>query len=125
MKSNPYQAYQQKSIMTMTQSEMLTALYDGLIKQLHIAKIAQKSNQISEVNQSLQKSQAILIHLKQTLDMKYDISENLVALYDYFLQVIVQANIKKDLSQLDEIVEMISELRDTYTQADRDLRLAK
>lgn len=124
MKSNPYQAYQQKSMMTMTQSEMLTALYDGLIKQLHIAKISQKTNQISEVNQSLQKNQAILIHLKQTLDMKYDVSENLAALYDYFASDYT-GKYKKDVSQLDEIVEMISELRDTYTQADKDLRLAK
>lgn len=111
--------------MTMTQGEMLTALYDGLIKQLHMAKIAHESKNISAVNQSLQKSQAILIHLKQSLDMKYPISENLLALYDYFLEVIVQANIKKDISKLDEIATMIAELRDTYMQADRNIRSAE
>ena len=33
MPVNPYQKYQQQSVMTMTQGEMLTKLYNEIIKQ--------------------------------------------------------------------------------------------
>ena len=32
MLQNRYQAYKQQSMLTMTQGEMLTAVYDGLLK---------------------------------------------------------------------------------------------
>ena len=38
MGQNPYQKYQQQSIMTMTQGEMLIKLYDEVIKQLNAVK---------------------------------------------------------------------------------------
>ena len=38
MAFNPYQKYQQQSVMTMTPGEMLTRLYDELIKQLNVFK---------------------------------------------------------------------------------------
>ena len=39
MPVNPYQQYQRQSVMTMTQGEMLTKLYDEVIKQMSGAKI--------------------------------------------------------------------------------------
>jgi len=38
MVQNPYQKYQQQSVMTMTPGEMLLKLYDGTITQLNAAK---------------------------------------------------------------------------------------
>lgn len=38
MALNPYQKYQQQSVMTMTPGEMLTRLFDELIKQLSAFK---------------------------------------------------------------------------------------
>ena len=38
MGQNPYQKYQQQSIMTMTQGEMLIKLYDEVNKQLNAVK---------------------------------------------------------------------------------------
>ena len=78
----------------------------------------------AEINRALQKAQKILGHLQRTLDDHYDISKNLAALYDYFIHVVVQANVKKDVSALDEVVTMISELRNTFKEADRKSRVA-
>ena len=125
MKKNPYQSYKQQSILTMTPSEMLTALYDGLLKELARAQNGFAAKDYSQVNQSLQKVQLILRHLQNTLDFQYEISNNLYALYDYFLHTALQANLKKDPTELDSIIEMIHELRDTYIQADKKSRLAK
>ena len=122
MANNPYQAYKQQSYMTMTQGDMLTALYDGLIKEIAKAQILFQTKDYMGINTRLQKAQSIVLHLQKTLDYKYEISNSLNSLYDYFLHVLVQANIKKDPSSLDELIGLITELRNTYIQADKQLR---
>ena len=122
MAVNPFQQYQRQSVMTMTQGEMLTKLYDEVIKQMSGAKICLTEKDLSGVNNALQKAQRILFYLKSTLDFKYEISGNLDALYDFFIERTVQANLKKDAAMLDEIIPMIEDLRDTFVQADRNAR---
>ena len=125
MKNNPYRAYKQQSILTMTPGDMLTTVYDGLLKELASAQVSFNKNDISEINRHLKKAQLILKHLQNSLDSQYEVSENLYSLYDYFTHIIIQANIKKDPSSLDEIITMISELRNTYIQADKQTRSAE
>ena len=119
---DPYQKYQQQSVMTMTQGEMLTKLYDEIIKQLSAAKqfIAQENPE--EVNKALQKAQRILAHLQVTLDWKYEVSESLGALYDYFIRRIIEANLHKEEAPIEEVLPMITDLRETFIKADRTAR---
>lgn len=119
MLNNRYQAYKQQSILTMTPGGMLTALYDGILKELGKAQIAFQKNDVVEINRSLQKAQDIMKYLRNTLDFKYEISNNLNTLYTYFLNVMRRANFEKDPTDLDEVAKMVTELRDTYIQADR------
>lgn len=122
MNNNPYLAYKQQSVMTMTAVDMLSMLYDGLIKSLTCATMAFESKDIVSINEHLQKAQAILHYLQNTLDGQYEVASELNALYDYFLHTIVQANVKKDLKELPTLIQMIGELRESYVQADKKLR---
>lgn len=122
MMTNPYQKYQQQSVMTMTQGEMLKKLYDGVIKELSGAVVYIDQKDYVHTNMSLQKAQRILNHLKVTLNFKYEVSSNLSSLYDYFISQIVQANMKKDPKLLEEIIPMVAELRDAFVQADKNAR---
>lgn len=122
MALNPYQKYQQQSVMTMTQGEMLTKLYDEIIKQLSAAQQFLAQENPEEVNKALQKAQRILAHLQITLDRKYEISESLDALYDYFIRRIIDANLHKDASPIEEVLPMIVDLRETFIKADRTAR---
>lgn len=122
MKQNPYQAYKQQTVMTMTQGDMLTTLYNELIKELNFALAAFDKKDYVEINRSLKKAQLILNHFRNSLDFKYEIAENLRSLYDYFYDVALQANLKKSPNGLSEIITMITELRDTYIQADKQAR---
>jgi flagellar protein FliS len=49
--------------------------------------------------------------------MRYDIAKSLYALYDYIQFRLIQANVKKDKSQLEEARNMLVELRDTWAEA--------
>lgn len=119
MINNPYETYKQQSVMTMTSGQMLILVYNELIKQLSLAQKAFDNHDIPEINRCLQKSQVIIQELKGTLNFDYSISNNLSDLYDYFYSVILNANIKKDLSELQRVIEMASELKDTFSEADK------
>ena len=103
---NPYQKYQQQSVMTMTPGEMLTRLFD-------------EQKDYAQANDALQRAQRILRHLDATLDRQYEVSHGLSALYDYFIRRTVEANIRKEDAPIDEILPMVIELRDSFIQADR------
>lgn len=122
MAVNPYQAYKQQSILTMTQGEMLNKLYEEIIKQLSCAEVYIEEKNFFKANEALQKSQRILSHLSGTLNFQYDVSQNLASLYDYFIQQIVSANVKKDVEPLKEIIPMVKELQALFAEADRIAR---
>ena len=122
MRTNPYESYKKQSIMSMTPGDMLFTLYSEVVKQCTVGKNAIVKKDFGETNRALQKAQKILAHLKATLDFKYDISNNLSALYDYFIEQIRSANIRKDTAPLDEVIPMITELQEAYAQADKNSR---
>lgn len=122
MVQNPYQKYQQQSVMTMTPGEMLLKLYDEVITQLSAARQFNDEKDISKANAAFQKAQRILRYLDQTLDPQYEISANLSALYDYFIRRLMEANARKSNEPVDEVLPMIEELRETFYQADKASR---
>lgn len=119
MTTNPYQAYKQQSVMTMTPGQMLIAVFDELIKQLSLAQLAFENSDIAEINRTLQKSQHIISELKASLNFDYEISNNLNDIYNFFNRVIINANIKKDPSEIAEVIGMIQELRDAFSEANK------
>ena len=105
--------------MTMTPGQMLVLVFDELIKQLSFSRLAFEKNDIQGINRSLQKSQHILNELKLSLNFEYDISNNLNDIYNYFIRAIMNANIKKDSADLEDILQMVTELRDSFSEADK------
>ena len=124
MPVNPYQRYQQQSVMTMTPGEMLLKLYDEVITQLTAVRQFNEEKDYEKSNASLKKAQRIIRYLDQTLDPQYEISGSLSALYDYFIRRLVDANLPNDNAPIDEVLPMISDLRDTFAQADKNSRSA-
>ena len=123
--AHAYQTYKQQSVMTMTPAEMLTMLYDGILKEIYILLKAfeRQPPDLAEINRGLQKTQRIFSYLKTSLDTNYDIAKNLLSLYDYCNWILTQVNIKKDPAGLDEVGDLISQLRETYIQADKSIRM--
>lgn len=118
--TNPYQKYQTQSIQTMTQGELLVKLYETCSKRMNtgVYYIDEEKDYV-KANENLQKAQRILNHLNATLDRKYEISQNLSALYDYFIRVTVEANVKKKTDVLKEIIPMIDGLGESFKEAEK------
>lgn len=123
--NNPYNQYKEQSIMTMTPGEQVVKLFEGCSKNLNYAKMYITEKKYDKANEHLHKAKNIVRYLDDSLNHQYEISANLSALYDYFARRITQANIKKDISILDEIIPMINELGDSFKKADKISRTAK
>ncbi len=119
---NGYAQYKENSIYTATPEELTLMLYNGLVKFLMQAQLAINEKNIEKANSCIIKAQDILTELRCTLNMKYDIAHQLDSLYDYMLSRLIDANIKKDNTIIEEILGYARELRNTWEQA---MKIAK
>lgn len=119
---NPYQQYRQNTVNTSSPQELTLMLYNGLVRFLKLAHQGIEEKNIEKANSNIIKSQNIVVEFICTLDMQYEVSKSLMALYDYMNRRLIEANINKDKAIVDEIIGYAEELRDTWAQA---MRLAK
>ncbi|KYG57876.1 flagellar export chaperone FliS [Planococcus maritimus] len=114
---NPYQTYQQNSVMTASPEELTLMLYNGCLKFTKLAKKAMQDKQFEEKNKNLLKAQAIIQELRSTLNPDIALSKELEQLYEYQNNALMEANMKNDEAALDAVLADVTELRNTWKQA--------
>ena len=117
MAINPAAAYLENKIKTATPAELTLMLFDGAIKFCNIAIMAIDEEDVSKAHTNIIKAQDIISALRSSLDHKYEVAENLDKMYDYIYSRLVDANIKKDKLIIEEVLEYIRGLRDTWKEA--------
>lgn len=116
---NGYQQYKQQSVETMTSGEMLIMLFDGAIKNLTAADFALQKENYPLFDVAVEKTEKIIRYLRATLNMKYDISKELDRLYEYYLYLLMRLKAGRKHEIIAELKEHMTELRDTFREADR------
>ncbi|MBD7985142.1 flagellar export chaperone FliS [Sporosarcina sp. Sa2YVA2] len=114
--NNPYATYQNNSVNTSTPGELTLMLYNGCLKFIQQAKRALEQNNIEEKNTFTQKAQAIVTELMVTLDQSQTISKEMMILYEFVNNRLLEGNIKNDVALYDEAASIITEFRDTWKQ---------
>lgn len=104
--------YQQLSIETATPAQLVSLLYHGAIAAVVRARHAIEGSRHEAAHADLVKAQAILTELQVTLDHERGgaISESLEALYVWCNELLVRANVAKDVAPLDEVAGLLGEL---------------
>ncbi|HWO77285.1 MAG TPA: flagellar export chaperone FliS [Bacillus sp. (in: firmicutes)] len=113
---NPYKAYQDNSVNTATPGELTLMLYNGCIKFIRLAKLGLDEKNIEQKNTNIQKAQRIIQELMVTLNPDFEISQQMLPLYDYMNRRLIEANVKNDRAILDEVEGFVTEFRDTWKQ---------
>ncbi|NLC52923.1 MAG: flagellar export chaperone FliS, partial [Firmicutes bacterium] len=97
--------------------ELILMMYDGAIRFCNQAKNAIEEKKYYEANQLLQRVQAIIDELNYSLNMDAgEIAANLRNLYDFIATKLVEANIKKDIVTIDQMVNLLTELRSSWAE---------
>lgn len=121
LNTQAYLQYQKTSMETTSPGKLLLMLFDGGIKSLHSAKVAIDDKDINKAHHEIIRVQDIVMELMSTLKMDYEISKSLMALYEYYLQQLVEANVKKDKAILDEVLDFFTQMHDAWEQAIKHL----
>ncbi len=120
IQQNPYQKYMQQSVSTMTPGQMVVALYDKAITELNKAiYFIEEEPSIPKAHNSITRVADIVDTLDAHLKEKYEISKNLAAMYQYFRENLIRANVKKDAEILRMLLPFFQELRDAFAQASK------
>lgn len=122
MSSKAHETYQRNQVQTASPGELTLMLYNGLVKFIKQGKQALESQQIEQTHVYILRAQDIISEFMVSLNMEYEISKELIPLYDYMKQGLIEANLNKDLDKLSEIESMAIELRETWVQV---MKLAK
>ncbi len=111
------EVYRQQQVMTATPEALTLMLYNGAIKFINESIEATKKKEYEKANTSCIKAQNIISEFRLTLKMEYEISKNLLALYNYAYDRLVEGNMNEDITNLEEAKGILSELRDAWNQA--------
>lgn len=111
------QAYMQNQVNTVNKSELTLMLYNGCIKFIKQASMDIVNKDYEAKNENLKKAQNIIDELIITLDMQYELSHNLKALYEFIKEQLIRANFWLDQNSLEVSLSMVTELRDTWVEA--------
>ena len=92
-------------------------LYEGCIKQLKLAKILQENKEYGKILECFEKAENIILELVRSLDLRFDVSKDLLELYQFMIDEIVQAGLTKNLDRIDPVIEMLTSLCDAWGEA--------
>lgn len=114
---DPYKSYKENSVTTACPEELVVLMYRGLEKYIKQGQIYIKEGNYEKTNEVLLKAQDIVRELMFSLDMEIEMSGQLYALYDFLLNCLVEGNIKKEGSILQEALSIVSGLREAWEGA--------
>ncbi|GLB60198.1 flagellar export chaperone FliS [Cytobacillus sp. NCCP-133] len=98
--------------------EITSMLYEACIDNLEGAISALKKKDYFTSNKLLKKSNDILYRLDAGINYEAGIiADQLDALYDYMSEKLIEANIKKDVSAVVEVLKIITELSTSWNEA--------
>lgn len=114
----------QGGVLDASPHQLISMLLGGVLDRVATAKGAIAREEIGRKGELLSSAIAIIDSLRASLDHEQggDISNNLASLYDYIEQTLVQANMESDLTKLDEVSALLTEIKNGWDTIPQDIR---
>ncbi|HHD11567.1 MAG TPA: flagellar export chaperone FliS [Deltaproteobacteria bacterium] len=105
--------YQKVEVTTADPVEMIIKLYEGIVRFNNLSKKAIEEGNVSERNNYINRSIAIISELAASLNAEEggEVALNLARLYEYSINALNTANIKNDPALIDSVTRVIEELK--------------
>ena len=122
---NAAEEYRRQQVLNAPPEQLTLMLYNGCLKFIDEGTVAVKEKKYEQANTLLQKAQRIISEFRVTLNMEYEISHQLLPLYNYVYDRLIEGNMKSDPSKLEEAKGIITELRDAWAEAMKKARIER
>ena len=121
MIANDVSTYKKDRILNMNQQQLIVYLYESALRLMEEAKPKKIAKDVNGTHEKLDRTRRIFLHLIATLNLEAgEFAEKMSALYAYFVEKITVANVTKEISELDDIIPMVAELKDAWNQMEFD-----
>ena len=113
-----YDAYKKVNVETASQGKLIVMLLNGAIQRAEEAKRQLQKGKLDAVHNNLIRAQDIIAELRGALNMRLggEIARNLDRIYEYFQHLLVKANVRKEVAPIDECIQLLVPLRDTWVE---------
>ena len=121
--TNPYnkyiKQYQTNNITTTTPEKLMIMLFDGAIQFLQKAKTAIEEKNFQERSANIDGARKIIRELMRTIDLENgnDVSKQLFRLYNKMAMKLIKANVSRNVSLIDEVMEDLFNIRWGFQKA--------
>ncbi|CUA80566.1 MULTISPECIES: flagellar export chaperone FliS [Anoxybacillus] len=108
----------EEAVYKKTPQQLTALLYEGLIESVEEAIASTKKGDYSYANKLLQKANDILQRLG--VGLNYDagiIAHQLDALYNYMAERLIDANMKKDVAMMQEVLTIAKDIATAWNEA--------
>ena len=110
-------AYRRGTVLAATPGQLVVLLYDGARRFLRQATIAMRDGEIERAHNTLRHGERIIAHLDGTLDFEQgELPGRLHAIYLFYLSQLNAARMSQDPTKVEEVSELLGELRDAWSQ---------
>ncbi len=111
--------YLKSAILTASPAKLIEMLYDQIIELIQKAIVNIENNE--KRNNILLRAQDMIVYLMSILDDQKggQIAKNLRELYDFVYRELVEGNIHKDPKKLEEAMEIMKELLETWKEVEK------
>jgi len=116
LNTRPQDAYKKQDVLTASPIDLIIMLYDALKKNLLLGKRCIEKKDIPGAHKYLMKAQLIITELINSLDMNYEIADELLELYEYSLRTLQEANLKKNSELIDPVMAIVDEIRSAWKE---------
>ncbi|GAK02601.1 flagellar biosynthesis protein FliS [Geomicrobium sp. JCM 19037] len=114
--ANAQHAYQQNQFQTASPGELTLMLFNGCLKFIKLAEKAMDEKDHENKNVNISKAQNIIRELMVTLRVSDETTEQMMKMYDFIYDQLVQANVQSDREALKTANTFVAEFRDTWKQ---------
>ena len=117
---NNLKTYQNIHVSSLNQKELIVLLYSSALRFIDEGKEKINKNDVPGTFEKLNRARNIFLHLLSTLNMEKggEFADKLSALYAYFVEKITMANVTKNISELNDIIPLIENIKKSWEKID-------
>lgn len=125
--NNAYNVYKNNSVNFASKDQLLLMLLEGAVKFSKIARQAMLEKDVPKAHENLVKTQNIFYELMATLDVSKAGAwgQDMMDIYNFITRRLTDANLKKDVAIVDEVIPLIEDIKNTWEEAYKVSKVSK
>jgi flagellar secretion chaperone FliS len=110
-------AYRRGEVLAASRGQLVVLLYDGARRFLRKAAVAMRDGEVENAHNTLRRAERIIAYLDGTLDFDQgQLPRHLHAVYQFHLRHLQDARMSQDSSKLEEVSDLLGELREAWAE---------